>query len=604
MFLFFRRLLELVRPYRFRLGMGVCMGVLCGLVEPLLMLCVKLVVDVLFPTVGRNPLLDSMAGVPGWLQPYLTGLQAVLRDVAHHPAAMVLVVGTIPTVMFLRGVFGYLNIYFLQWVAVRVVTHFRSRLFAHLFNLDLSFFTRSSTGELMSRVLNDIGVLQNTVSYHVATIVKEPVTLLSLLGFLLWQNPKLTLISLAVVPICAIPITIYSRKVRRTSAEIQTRFAELSTIMHESFTGNRIVKAYNLEAHVVQRFHEASAKFISHSMRLVRASELPGPMIEFFGALGVAIFLGYVALGTGMKTTPGDFLQLVGSIFLMYRPIKQLTRLHSNLEQARAATERIFHLLETKSAIVEPTHPVSLQAAGAGIEFDGVNFSYGEKQVLHDFRLTVNAGKLVALVGSSGSGKTTVTNLLLRFYDPQQGAVRIGGTDIRAVHTRDLRSQIAVVTQEAILFNDTIRSNIAMGRPAATEAEIVAAARHAHAHEFICDKPQGYDTVIGEKGVALSGGQRQRLATARAILKNAPILVLDEATSALDTESERAVQAALEDLMEGRTTICIAHRLSTIQKADLIVVLEQGRIAETGTHAELLAHGRVYRKLHDLQFNA
>jgi subfamily B ATP-binding cassette protein MsbA len=285
----------------------------------------------------------------------------------------------------------------------------------------------------------------------------------------------------------------------------------------------------------------------------------------------------------------------------MYQPIKGLIRLHSQLTQAQAATQPVFNILATQSTVKEPEHPVPLQAAGADIVFENVSFSYGDRQVLRNINLTVPAGKMVALVGSSGAGKTTLASLLLRFYDPQQGCIRIGGVDIRNVSTRDLRSQIAVVTQDTILFNDTIRANIAVGKPGATDQEIVAAAKHAHAHEFIMERSQGYDTVIGEKGVHLSGGQRQRIAIARAILKNAPILILDEATNALDSESERAVQAALEELMQGRTTICIAHRLSTIQKADLIVVLNQGQIVEMDTHQDLIARQGHYHKLYQLQ---
>jgi subfamily B ATP-binding cassette protein MsbA len=284
----------------------------------------------------------------------------------------------------------------------------------------------------------------------------------------------------------------------------------------------------------------------------------------------------------------------------MYPPIKNVTRLHNQLHQAASASLRIFELLETKSTIVDPPNPVPLEAKHSDIQFESIDFDYGEKPVLRGITLTVKSGRVVALVGSSGSGKTTVTNLLLRFYDPQRGSVRIGQTDIRHVAIKDLHRQIALVTQETILFHDTIRRNIVVGRPGATDAEIETAARHANAHEFIIQKPQGYESVVGEKGMALSGGQRQRIAIARAILKDAPILVLDEATSSLDTESERIVQTALEKLMQGRTTICIAHRLSTIQRADLIVVLQEGRIVETGTHAELIQRNGTYRKLYEL----
>jgi len=289
---------------------------------------------------------------------------------------------------------------------------------------------------------------------------------------------------------------------------------------------------------------------------------------------------------------------------MMYAPMKNITRLQNQIVQARAASERAFTLLATQSTVAEPAQPRLLRADNADIQFDRVNFSYGEKIALHEINLQIKSGQLVALVGASGSGKTTLSNLLLRFYDPQHGAVRIGGTDIREFATRDLRSQMAVVAQENVLFNDTIRRNIELGRVGATKEEIIAAAKHAHAHEFILENKEGYDTVIGEKGVKLSGGQRQRIAIARAVLRNAPILILDEATNALDTESERAVQNALDELMKGRTTLCIAHRLSTILHADMIVVLNQGRIVETGKHDELIRRGGIYQKLYTLQFQS
>jgi subfamily B ATP-binding cassette protein MsbA len=299
-----------------------------------------------------------------------------------------------------------------------------------------------------------------------------------------------------------------------------------------------------------------------------------------------------------------DFLAFLLALQIMYKPLKSLVRTLNTFEQARAASDRVFELLAMQNSVPEPAQPRTLKAAGAEIHFDNVQFAYGDKPVLRGIDLRIKPGQLVALVGASGSGKTTIANLLLRFDDPQSGAVRIGGTDLREFSTSDLRSQIAVVTQENILFNETIRRNIELGRPGATQDEIVSAAKHAHAHEFILAKPEGYDTVVGEKGVTLSGGQKQRLAIARAVVRNAPILILDEATSALDTESERAVQSALDELMKDRTTLCIAHRLSTILHADVIVVLEQGRIVEQGTHNDLVKRGGVYQKLYELQFRS
>jgi subfamily B ATP-binding cassette protein MsbA len=337
-------------------------------------------------------------------------------------------------------------------------------------------------------------------------------------------------------------------------------------------------------------------------MRSVRTGELPGPLIEFAGSIGVALVFAYFAFLPGAHRPAGVMLAFFFTVFSLYAPVKNLSRLHHQLTLAWATVNPAYELLAKQSSLPEPTQPKPVRAHGAAIRFENVSFSYGDRNVLHNINLTIQPGQLVALVGRTGSGKTSLANLLLRFYDPTAGAVLIGDTDVRSVLSRDLRANIAVVTQETILFNDTIRHNIALGRPGATDPEIEAAARHAYAHDFIVEKPQKYESLVGEKGVNVSGGQRQRIAIARAILRNAPILILDEATNALDTESERIVQSALEALTKGRTTICIAHRLSTIQNADLIVVLDNGRIVETGTHDELIQARGLYCKLYELQF--
>jgi ATP-binding cassette, subfamily B, bacterial MsbA len=595
----------LAKPYRGRLLLGVAAGIVAGLIEPLMIATITSVYSLVFPSANAPELSERLNWAPAFVQDWAKVAQeALATGFQSHPIAAIVLVGAIPTVIFLRGFFSYLNIYFLQWAAIRAITDLRVRLFSHLLNLSASFFSRSSSGELISRTLSDTHALHGIISNATAVIVKDPVTLAALLAGLLWQQPRLTLISMVVLPLCLVPIVIYGRKVRRSSSALQLQGAKLTEVMSEAFTGNRIIKAYNLEGAVVKQFRDTARQLISHYMRIVRSSEAPGPLLEFFGAIGVALVFLFLMSQTGGRPGSAGFLMVILSIFAMYRPLKNLARLQNNLQQARAASQRVFELLATENSVPEPANPQPLRAAGADIHFDQLEFAYGDKTVLQGINLTVQAGQLVALVGASGSGKTTLTNLLLRFYDPQKGAVRIGDTDIRHVSTRDLRSQLAVVTQETILFNDTIRNNIALGRPGANNGEIEEAAQHAFAHEFILEKPQGYDTVAGEKGVTLSGGQRQRIAIARAILRNAPILILDEAMSALDTESERAIQAALEDLMRGRTTICIAHRLSTVQKADLIVVLNQGRIVDTGKHAELIKRGGIYQKLYELQFQA
>ncbi len=610
MIAFLLKVWGLAKPYRLRLSLGVLAGVLGGLVSPLLIGTIMFVYSAVFPS--RDPagaVQLPMRKLPEFLQHWFEAASNALeRGTQIHPWSwsvtwtVTALVAAIPVIMFLRGFLGYLNVYFLQWVASRTVADLRVRLFGHLLNLSAGFYNENASGQLISRVVNDTGTLQVILNNATTIIVRDPISLIGILAFLLWQQPKLTLLTMVFLPACLIPIIIFSRKIRRSSREMQTQSADLTQTMTEAFTGYRIVKAYNLEPIVTAEFQNIARRFVSHYMRIVRASSIPSPLIEFFGSCGVALLLAYLITHSQGHPNPVDFLQLIGSVFMIYPPLKNLNMLQNWFIQARAASERVFELLATQSSVPEPAAPKMLHADQADIVFENVDFNYGEKPVLRNINLSVKSGQLVALVGSSGSGKTTLSNLLLRFYDPVRGTIRIGGVDIRDVRTRDLRNQIAVVTQETILFNDTIRRNIELGRSGATNDEIIAAAKHAYAYDFIMEKPNGFDTVIGEKGATLSGGQRQRLAIARAVLKNAPILVLDEATSALDTESERAVQAALDELMKGRTTICIAHRLSTILHADMIVVLDQGRIVETGTHAELLRRGGVYQKLYELQF--
>jgi ATP-binding cassette, subfamily B, bacterial MsbA len=600
---FLLRIWRLARPYRGRLMLGVLTGIIGGLIEPLMIATIAFVYGVVFPSGEGQSMTEQLRVAPAFIQQWAATLQESLSSGAKaNPWAVVGLVAAIPVIVALRGLFGYLNVYFLQWTAVRTITDLRTRLFGHIMRLSAGFFSGTSTGQLMSRINNDTSALQGVISLSVGVMVKDPVTVLALLAYLMWQQPKLTIISMIIMPACMVPIAIYARKIRQSTRAMQANAAQLSSMMAESFSGNRVVKAYNLEEAVTEQFRTTAGRFISHYMRIVRSSEIPGPVLETVGSLGVALVLVYLAFETGNRPSSAEFLALVLSLFAMYRPMKNLTRLHNSLQQARAASERVFELLAVQNSIVEPANPKPLRAADAEIVFDHVDFSYGNKAILRDIHLVVKPGQLVALVGPSGSGKTTITNLLLRFFDPERGSIRIGGTDIREVSSADLRNQIAVVTQETILFNETIHRNIELGRPGASPAEVAEAARLAHATEFIKDKPEGFETVVGEKGVTLSGGQRQRIAIARAIVKNAPILILDEATNALDTESERAVQAALEELMQNKTTICVAHRLSTIQKADLIAVMENGRIVETGTHNELLQARGLYSKLYELQY--
>jgi subfamily B ATP-binding cassette protein MsbA len=602
---FLRKIWGFARPYRVRLFLGVLTGVISGLVGPLLIATAMLVYSAFFPSANANPERPPIKHLPEFAQTWFYNARDGLADGLHsHHGAVWALIALIPLISLLRGITGYLNVYFLQWVGSRAVADLRTKLFAHLLDLSAGFYTENATGKLVSRVMNDTQALQAILTNVTSVIVRDPISLIGVVIFLLLQQPKLTLISVIVLPACIIPVAIYSRKIRRSSRDAQTQAADLVQTMTEGFTGHRVIKAYNLEKIVAERFRETTRRSVNLVMRITRATEMPSMMIEFFGACGIALMLAYAIRLGDERPKAEDFLQLLISIIYIYQPLKNLTRLQNQIIQARAATERVFEMLATQNSVPEPAQPKMLHAAHADIRFENVGFNYGEKVILQNINLDIKAGQLVAFVGKTGSGKTTLANLLLRFYDPARGAIKIGGVDLRDFSTRDLRQQMAVVAQENVLFNDTIRRNIELGRLGATDAEIVAAAKHAYAYEFITQKPEGFETVIGEKGVTLSGGQRQRLAIARAVLRNAPILILDEATSALDTESERAVQVALDELMKDRTTFCIAHRLSTILHADLIVVLEQGRIVETGTHDELIRRGGVYQKLYELQFSS
>ena len=602
MFEFLFKVWGLAKAYRLRLFLGVVTGILSGFMQPLLMGTIVFLVGAVFPSAVATSPNSSINRLPRFVQDWFSEARAALtHGVQTHPwstdvkIVVVALVAVIPIVMFLRGLFGVLNVYFLQWVASRSIADLRARLFRHLLDLSAGFYNENSTGQLMSRIINDTSTLQNILSNATSVIVRDPVTLVIIIGGLLWTEPTQTLMAIVVLPACVVPITIFNRKIRRSSRELQSQSADLTQIMAEAFTGHRIVKAYNLEDIVTEDFKEKTRGTVSHYMRIIRASNIPGPLIEFFGSCGVALLVAYVIT---RPQPPENFVGLLAGIFLIYQPLKNLTNLHNQLAQGRAATERVFELLATKNSVPEPAQPKEFNANGADVVFENISFNYGEKPILRNINLTVKSGQLVALVGKSGSGKTTLANLLLRFYDPQQGSIQIGSVDIRDISTRNLRNQIAVVSQETILFDETIRRNIELGRPGASEEEIIAAARHAHAYEFIMAKPEGFNAVIGEKGAKLSGGQRQRIAIARAVLRNAPILILDEATSNLDNEAERVVQATLDELMADRTTLCIAHRLSTIMNADLIVVLDQGRIVEIGRHQELIQKGGVYQKLY------
>ncbi len=493
--------------------------------------------------------------------------------------------------------------YLMNYVGLSIIKRLRDELYSHIQMLPLSFFHKQETGVLMARIMNDVSILKEMVSHAITAVIKEFFTIVFLLGLIFYQDWKLALIAIMVLPFATIPIVKFGRRMRKLSTRCQESVAGMSSLLYETFTGNEIVKAFGMEPYENRRFFEKTLALFTYEMKAVAVRCVSSPVMALLGGVGIAfvVFYGGHGVVTGVST-PGTFFSFITAVMMLYDPIRKLSPLNNTVQEGRAAAVRIFDILDTESEIIDRPDAVALESGHPAVIFRNVSFKYEDQMVLRNINLEVKSGRVIALVGMSGGGKTTLVSLIPRFYDVTEGTILVDEHDVRDVTIASLRSQIGIVTQDPILFNDTIRNNIAYGNVDAAESDIIAAAKAAYAYEFIQGFPEKFDTVVGESGVRLSGGEKQRICIARALLKDAPILILDEATSSLDTESEQAVQGALENLMKGRTTFVIAHRLSTIRHADRIVVVVGGRIVEEGTHEDLLALQGEYHKLYELQF--
>jgi len=594
-----QRLLGFVRPYSFRLVIAVCLMVVVGAAEGVTALLIQPIVDVVL---APNA---STSGIVLFQISYLhraVYLQDILPHWIHNVWDVVAI--TIIGVALAKGISEFLATYFINYIGHSVVRDLRNLLYSKIIAQSLAFFVKNSTGRLMSAITSDIERIQFAVSQTAADMLKQSFTLVGLLAALFYYDWRLALISMILIPLVVFPSAKLGRYIRTSSRSSQDKMGELNNVLQETFSGIRIVKAFAMEGSEIEKFKTTTRRLLRVSLRWVRAQAVSSPLMEVLGAITIAGLLFYERrlILHHMQTT-GGFIGFLFALLKSYEPVKRLTGVSNSYQQALGASEQVFHFLDSEPEMMDKPGAMILPPFMDAIAFEQVEFDYEDGvPLLRDINLRIGRGEVVALVGSSGAGKTTLASLIPRFFEVTQGRITIDGHDVRDVKLQSLRAQVGIVTQETILFNDTVYNNICYGSRLPTEAQVREAARVALAEDFILEMPRGYETMIGERGQRLSGGQRQRIAIARALLKNPPILILDEATSELDTESELLVQRALANLMAGRTVVVIAHRLSTVRRAERIVVIDRGAICEIGSHEDLVRHGGIYQRLHDLQF--
>ena len=597
------RLVRYVLPFLLQLLPGIFLLAGVGFLEAFRLVLLKPVLDrVLNPSSGsENIILFTMpqSGHPIYLQRFVP---------THFHNAWTIVAYALVASTVLKGIFDYAGTYLVNHAGFGMITNLRNDLYNSVLRRSASFFQQHTTGTLISTIINDIERVQFAMSSILAEFLQQFFTFLFTAGLVIVLGRQLAWVLVIFIPIIIFSAVRIGRRVRSTTRTGQDQLADVQNILHETITGNRIVKAFGMESWEVARFRKAAQRLFRANLRSVAAAAISSPLMDIFGAVAIALLL---LLGRAQiahqELTLGAFIAFVAAVLSMYNPVRKFAVFNNSFQQALGASSQLFTFMDTEDVVTEKPGAKALPRFAKSIRFENVNFSYqsdgdDSREILRDIDLEVERGEILAVVGSSGAGKSTLVHLLPRFFDVSAGKILVDGHDVRDVTLSSLRAQVGIVTQETVLFNDTVRNNIAYGQPHVPMKDVEAAARAALAHDFILAMPAGYDTVIGERGVRLSGGERQRLAIARALLKNAPILILDEATSALDSESEALVQSALHNLMSGRTVFVIAHRLSTVRRADRIVVIENGTIAETGAHEELMQHFGTYRRLYELQF--